>query len=493
MSPAPESQRAMLIRIAREAMIQGGMEPEFPAAAMDQLGKIAAAAAPASPLVRDLRSLPWCSIDNDDSRDLDQLTVAVPGANGGVAKILTAIADVNALVPRDSPLDRHARTNTTSVYTPGGNFPMLPLRLSTDLTSLNEGVDRLAVVIEVSATESGATPASDVYPAMVRNRAKLTYAGVGGWLAGESAIPAAVSAVQGLETNLRLQDALAQTLKGQRHEHGALELQTIEVHTQFVDDAVSGLAQDKPNRARDLIENVMIAANGAIARLLEARKFPILRRVVQSPERWQRIVDLALALGEHLPAVPDAKALNEFLVRRRMADPQRFPDLSLSVIKLMGRGEYAASFPGQAVTGHFGLAVQEYTHSTAPNRRYPDLITQRLVQAALAGAAVPYPPDELVALASECTHKQDVAQKVERRTRKSAAALLLAARIGETFDGVVTGASEKGTWVRIFDPPVEGRVDRGAKGLDVGDRVRVKLVHTDAERGFIDFSREGAP
>jgi len=388
-----------------------------------------------------------------------------------------------------SALDRHARTNTTSVYTPPRNFPMLPDRLSTDLTSLNPDVDRLAVVAEISVGDDGTCGESTVYRALVHNHAKLAYHAVGAWLEGSGPMPGAVAAVAGLADNLKLQDGVAQRLKAHRHDHGALELETMEVRAEFDGDTVSGLEAEKPNRAKNLIEDFMIAANGTIARFLEARRFPVLRRVVRSPERWQKIVTLASEFGEQLPGDPDAPALNAFLLKRRAADPLRFPDLSLTVIKLLGRGEYLASFPGQAVVGHFGLAVSEYTHSTAPNRRYPDLITQRLVRAALAGRQVPYRNDELDALATECTLKEDGAQKVERMVRKAAAACLLSNRIGQQFDGVVTGASPKGTWVRVFDPPVEGRVERGQEGLDVGDRVRVRLVRTVPERGFIDFVR----
>jgi exoribonuclease-2 len=368
---------------------------------------------------------------------------------------------------------------------------MLPDRLSTDLTSLVPAEDRLALVVETVVDDGGAGGASSVYPAVVRNHAKLAYPGVGAWLEGGGEMPVAVASVPGLADNLRLQDRVAQLLKARRHECGALELETIEVRTQFDGGAVSGLAAEKRNRARELIEDFMIAANGAIASFLQEHRFPILRRVVPSPERWPRIVEIARAHGEELPPTPDARALNDFLLKRRSADPLRFADLSLAVIKLLGRGEYAASFPDQEVTGHFGLAVSEYTHSTAPNRRYPDLVTQRLLKAALAGREPPYGPEALTALAAHCTRKEDDAQKVERLVQKAAAACLLGERIGQEFDGLVTGASPEGTWVRVFDPPVEGRVEQGREGLDVGDRVRVKLLRTDPERGFIDFARIG--
>jgi len=468
-------------------MIEYGLEPEFPPAALAEAGALPDGAG-GHGHARDLRALPWCSIDNDDSRDLDQLTVAEASIDG-CTTIRVAVADVSATVSPGTALDRHARANTTSVYTPPRIFPMLPERLSTDLTSLNPDVDRLAVVIEIAVGPDGVCGESTVYPALVHNHAKLAYHAVGAWLEGEGPLPAAVAAVSGLAENLKLQDGVAQRLKEHRHDHGALELETIEARAEFDGDRVSRLAAEAPNRARQLIEDFMIAANGIVARFLEARRFPVFRRVVRSPERWQRIVSLAADYGEQLPGAPDAPALNAFLLRRRAADPLRFPDLSLTIVKLLGRGEYAASFPGQTVVGHFGLAVSEYTHSTAPNRRYPDLVTQRLVHAALAQKKVPYGRDELNALAAECTEKEDGAQKVERRVRKAAAACLLSSRIGQQFDGVVTGASSKGTWVRVFDPPVEGRVERGEEGLDVGDEVRVRLVHTDPERGFIDFVR----
>ena len=389
MSHPAEQNRALLLRVARRAMLQYGLEPDFAPAALAEALAYGAPAPPWGPDARDLTGLPWCSIDNDDSRDLDQLTVAEPLPGGG-ARIRVAVADVSAAVTPGSALDGHAGRNTTSVYTPSQNFPMLPDRLSTDLTSLGQGSDRLAMVVELAVDAGGVTGATEAYRAVVRNQAKLAYPSVGAWLEGRGPLPPAAAAVPALAENLKLQDQVAQRLKAGRHEHGALELDTIEVHARFDGDQVSGLAADERNRAKDLIEDFMIAANGAIARYLEGRRFPIVRRVVRSPERWQRIRDIALEQGFQLPPEPDSKALNDFLVQRHAADPLRFPDLSLAVIKLLGRGEYVASFPGQDVTGHFGLAVSEYTHSTAPNRRYPDLVTQRLLKAALAGGEVPY-------------------------------------------------------------------------------------------------------
>lgn len=471
-------------------MLERGLLPDFSPEVRAQTAAIAPASAAPEPALRDLRRLLWASIDNDDSRDLDQLSVAEP-LRGGIVKILVAVADVDGIVKQGSPIDGHARANTTSVYTAAEIFPMLPEELSTDLTSLGEDRDRPAVVVEMSVAPDGAVHQFDVYRAAVRNRAKLAYDSVAAWLDGAAPAPPRVSAVAGMEEQLRIQDRVAQAMRTVRHHHGALALETIEPRAVFDGDAISDLRPEEKNRARELIEDFMIAANGAIARTLEARGFPSLRRVLRSPERWGRIVALAADLGEHLPPEPAAPALAGFLARRRRADPVRFPDLSLSVVKLLGKGEYVLELPGQAADGHFGLAVRDYTHSTAPNRRFPDLVTQRLLKAALAGLPVPYAGEELAALASHCTGQEDAAAKVERRVRKSAAALLLAPRVGERFDAIVTGASPKGTWVRIARPAVEGKVVRGFEGLDVGDQVRVELVHTDVECGFVDFERRG--
>ena len=437
---------------------------------------------------RDLRSLLWCSIDNDDSRDLDQLSVAEALPDGAV-KVMVAIADVDAVVPKGSPVDRHAETNTTSVYTPAVIFPMLPERFSTDLTSLNEHEDRLAVVIELTVAPDGSILQSDVYGALVRNQAKLAYNAVDAWLTGRGPLPPAAAAVRGMDAQLRMQDGVAQALDAVRHQRGALQFQTLEVRPTFDGDTLSDLYVETPNRAKSLIENLMVAANGVVARFLDARGFPSIRRVVRAPERWDRIVALASQTGDRLPPNPDAAALSAFLLKRRQADPLRFPDLSLTIIRLLGSGEYVVDPPGAEPPGHFGLAVKDYTHSTAPNRRYPDLVTQRLVKAALAGAAPPYSVADLEGLAAHCTRQEDAANKVERQVRKAAAAMVIAPRLGERFDAVVTGASGKGTWVRVLTPPVEGRLVRGEAGLDVGDEVRVQLSRVDVDRGFIDFVR----
>jgi len=486
MSPN-ESGKATLRRIAHAAMLARGLLPEPSRAALTQLDRLAQAPASDRAGIRDLRALPWASIDNDDSRDLDQLSVAEPLA-GGAVKILVAIADVDALVAKGSAIDDDARTNTTSVYTAGGIFPMLPEKLSTDLTSLNEAEERLAVVIEMAIGPDGAVTGSDVYRARVLNHAKLTYNAVAAWLEGDAPTPPKLAAVRGLEEQLRIQDKAARALRRVRHERGALSLDTGNVHAVYDGAALVNVVSDERNRAKELIEDFMIAANGVTARYLEGEGVASLRRVLRSPKNWPRIVQLAAEAGETLPPVADAAALDRFLASRRKADPERFPDLSLSVVKLLGSGEYEVEMPGESLAGHFGLAVKDYTHSTAPNRRYPDLITQRLLKATLAGRPSPYPREELGALALHCTLQEDNAAKVERQVAKSAAALLLSSRIGARFDGIVTGASEKGTWVRIAGPAAEGRIVRGFEGLRVGDRARVQLAHTDVARGFIDFT-----
>jgi ribonuclease R len=487
-APADRPHRAILRSIAHRVMLERGLVPDLPPAALAELDRIHGPATRTGDGTRDLRALPWCSIDNDDSRDLDQLTVA-EALPGGGTKVLVAIADVDAVVTKGTALDDHARQNTTSVYTAAEVFSMLPEKLSTDLTSLNPDCDRLAIVIEMVLGGDGSLVRSDLYEATVRNRAKLAYNGVAAWLEGTGPRPDGIGTVDGLAENLRLQDRVAQQLKALRHQHGALDLETIETRAVFDGDALTDLEADTGNRAKDIIEDFMIAANGVTARYLGARHLPSLRRVVRVPKRWDRIVELAAEQGSTLPKDADAKALNRFLVSAKAADPLRFPDLSLSVIKLLGAGEYVVELPGGDVAGHFGLAVKDYTHSTAPNRRFPDVITQRLLKAALAGRALPYANDELAALARHCTEAEDAAKKVERQVEKSAAAMVLEARIGEQFDAIITGASDKGTWVRLLRPPVEGRLESGGAGMDVGHRLRVRLVRTDVERGYIDFEK----
>ena len=467
-------------------MLDRGLQPDFSAAVEKQLAGITAPADDGS--LRDQRDLLWCSIDNDDSRDLDQLTVA-EDLGGGNVRVLVAVADVDAVVKKGTPIDDHARTNTTSVYTASTIFPMLPEKLSFDLTSLNESGDRVSIVIDMAVASDGSVTKGDVYRARVRNQAKLAYNATAAWLEGQGEMPAAIGKVKGLAENIKLQAKTADAMRELRHEHGALDLETIEAHAVFEGDKIVDLKHETKNEAKMLIEDFMIAANGVTARFLEGRHLPSLRRVVRSPERWDRIVAIAEEVGEHLPPDPDSKALEEFLSRRRKADPTRFPDLSLTIVKAMGAGEYVLEKPGETPIGHFGLAVRDYSHSTAPNRRFPDLITHRLLKAALATQPQPYSDDELNNLATHCTQAEDAANKVERQVRKSAAACLLQDKIGQRFDGIVTGASDKGTWVRIFHPPVEGKLVHGHENLDIGHKVSVKLIDVNIEKGFIDFVR----
>jgi ribonuclease R len=484
-APMNRKHEPLLVEIAHQAMIDKGLAPDFNKDVRKQLAGIRGPARIEG--IRDLRHYGWCSIDNDDSRDLDQLTWAEE--SDGQTRIFIAVADVDALVKKDTPIDRHARHNTTSVYTAAKIFPMLPEELSTDFTSLNENEDRVALVIEMTVDENGHITSEDVYQAFVHNHAKLAYDRVAAWLDGEQDEPEKLARFEGLAASLRMQDRAADRMRDLRHENGALDLETIEARPVLRDGVVVELKQSKRNNARLLIEDFMIAANGTTARFLAKHRFPSIRRVVRSPERWDRIERIAEERGDRLPPEPDPRALEEFLRRQKKQDPVRFPDLSLSIVKAMGAGEYVVEEAGDRSLGHFGLAVKDYTHSTAPNRRYPDLITHRLVKAALAGEASPYTVDELAELAAHCTKQEDAANKVERQVRKSAAAVMLESRVGDTFDGIVNGASSKGTWVRIFNPPIEGKVVRGAEGLDIGDRAKVKLLEVDVDRGFIDFAR----
>ena len=463
-----------------------GLEPAFPAAVEQQLSSITGPGRDADSRIRALTALPWCSIDNDDSLDLDQLT-ACEMLGGGAVKIFVAVADVDALVKKGSAIDEHARINSTSVYTSAKVFPMLPERLSTDLTSLNPDQNRLALVTEMIVAADASIEKATVYRATVRNKAKLAYDAVAAWIDGEGALPEAARAVPGMDLQLRTQDEVAQRLRARRHAEGSLELETFQPRAVFEGERVVDIRQQVQNRARQLIEELMIATNEHAARFLASGGGASLRRVVRSPERWLRIAEVARKFGESLPKEPDSRALAAFLTRRHKADAVRFPDLSLVIVKLMGSGEYVVEHPGGAPIGHFGLAMRDYTHSTAPNRRFPDLITSRMLKGLLAGDPPPYNPAELEALAQHCTQQEDAAQKVERRVRKSEAALLLESHVGQQFDALVTGRSVSDTWVRIFTPPVEGKLVARVPELEVGQRIRVKLAATNVERGFIDF------
>jgi len=475
--------------IAKEVMQQHGFQPDFPPQVPQQLADLRAHPPQIAPTgdIRDLRNLLWSSIDNDTSRDLDQIEVAAPASNGDV-KVMVGIADVDSFVPKQTPIDLHAARETTTVYAGVRNFPMLPEELSTGKTSLLENQDCLSVVVEFTVDSTGIVSSPSVYRAVVRNKAQLQYNSLGAWLEGKAPAPPKVAASSDLQAQLKLQDDVAQKLKNQRFQHGALSLQTDELQPLLLNDQVIDVVNAQKNHATELIEDFMVAANGVVARLLE--KVSSLRRIVRTPERWDRIVQLAATrANEKLPAEPDSKALNEFLLRRRAADPDHFADVSLAVIKLIGPGEYVLERAGEVAPGHFGLAVQDYTHSTAPNRRFVDVVTQRLLKALLAGQKNPYSDAELTAIAANCTLKENAAKKVERDMSKRLAAVALQNRIGEVFDAMVTGASEKGTFVRVLQPRVEGLLVQNPQGLDVGDRLRVKLVRTDVQRGFIDFAR----
>ena len=437
--------------------------------------------------IQDQTDLLWCSIDNDDSKDLDQLTVCKPLKDGTLV-VMVAIADVDSLVPRNSPIDQHAKDNTTSVYTSARVFPMLPNELSTDLTSLNFDMPRLAMVCEMHFDAAVNELGFSIYRSKVLNHAKLAYDAVSDWLENKGPLPEAASRVKNMDQQLIDQDKWAQKLRSLRHAKGALEFQSIQPRALFKNDLIHELQEQPHNRARQLIEEFMIAANGCIARFLTSKGYASIRRVVRSPEKWQRIVKVAAQFGEHLPSAPDSTALERFLAKRHQADPVTFPDLSLVIVKLMGSGEYVLERPNdKSNIGHFGLAVLHYAHSTAPNRRYPDLITQRILKAALKGVNSPYSNAELDVLALHCTTQEDASKKVERQLRKSEAALLLQSHIGQNFKGVISGVNEAGYWVRIFTPPAEGKLVGLSDHLELGHLVNVKLVHTNVERGYIDF------
>ena len=472
---------------AKEIMMQHGFAPDFAPEVSAQLaGLKQQKPASANTDMRDLRNLLWSSIDNDTSRDLDQIEVAASAPNGDV-KVMVAIADVDAFVSKQTPIDQHAARETTTVYTGIRNFPMLPEELCTGASSLLENQDCLSIVIEFVVDSTGNLKSQAVYRALVSNKAQLQYNSVGAWLEGKGAPPAKIAASTDLQAQLKLQSEVAQRLKQQRVQRGALNLQTDEVHPLVLNDKVVDVVKQQKNRATDLIEDFMVAANGVVARFLE--NVSSLRRIVRTPQRWDRIVQLAATKGEKLPAQPDSKALNDFLLHRKAVDPDRFADLSLAVIKLIGPGEYVVEHPGDVISGHFGLAVQDYTHSTAPNRRFADIVTHRLIKAMLAGQKNPYSDAELTAIAANCTQKEDAARKVEREMSKRLAAVAMQNHIGDVFEAIVTGVTDHGTFVRVLQPHIEGLLAQGQQGLDVGDKLRAKLIRTDPRKGYIDFAR----
>ena len=470
---------------ARQEMIRDGFEPEFPPDAARQ-ALVPAVSVSNTTAIRALRDLLWSSIDNRESRDLDQIEVAEKLPNGSI-RLLVAISDVDAFVSKGSTIDLHAAHNCCSVYTGVAVFPLLPEELSTDKTSLLQDQERDAIVIEMQIDTEGNVSDPAIYRAHTRNYAQLAYEDAGEWLDGEGGLPDRISRVPGMEAQINLQNEAAVRLLGRRVRDGALEFETVEARPVMEDGRITDLKVLKKNPARLMIENFMISANTTMARYLEERSIPSIQRVVRAPQRWPRIVEIAARYGVVLPAEPNSPALSKFLASRRIADPERFPDLSLSIVKLMGPGEYVVVKSAVDHVGHFGLAAYSYTHSTAPNRRYADLIVQRSLKAVLAGSPPPYSELELEEIAVRCTERENAARKVERFMRKAVAAVWMHERIGEVFEAIVTGATVKGTYVRVLKPPVEGRVVRGEEGLDVGDHTRVRLIHTDPERGFIDF------
>lgn len=480
-----------LSSIAWHAMEKYGFEPGFPEPVVREVGALSEREFPdGQGDIRDLRSLLWSSIDNDDSLDLDQLEYCERRENGEI-HVRVAIADVDLYVKRQTPADRHAAHNGTSVYTGIVTFPLFPDRLSRGITSLLPGQDRMAVIIEYAVLPDGDFRPGEVYRALVNNKAKLVYEEIGDWFEGVTPVPQVVQNVPGLEAQLRLQLEASMRLKRYRMEQGALELDTLEPKVVVEEGRVCRLVAPKKNPAGHLIEDFMIAANGTMVARLEKAGIPMVQRVVRVPKHWGGIVETAAMYHETLPPEPDAKALSEFLVRRKKADPERFPDLSLTIVKLLGRGEYLTLEPGQAPFGHFGLAVTHYTHSTAPNRRFVDLIIQRLLKSVLNGDPSPYTSEELTELSSWLTDREQGANRVERFMRKAGAAVLLKDSIGQSFDAIVTGAMEHGTYVRLLTPPAEGKIVRGEHGLRVGQEIRVRLLRTDPYKAFIDFERVG--
>jgi exoribonuclease-2 len=476
---------------ARQVMLEAGFKPDFSPAVVQEVAALQRAGPEnAGAQAQDLRALLWSSIDNDASRDLDQVEF-VEKLPDGTLRLLVGIADVDSSVPKGSATDSHAASETTSVYTGVVTYPMLPGELSTDLTSLVADQDRGSIIIELRIQDSGEVSCHDVYPGLIHNRAKLAYSSTGAWLEGRGPIPPPVAATAGMEAQIRLQQDTSEKLRGLRKQQGSLTFSSAEATPVMENDQVKDLAVNRHNVAEDIIESFMVAANVAMAEFLKEKGSLSIRRVVRTPKRWDGIQNIAAKFGVKLPAEPDPRALSEFLDQRKAADPEHFPDLSLSIVKLLGPGEYIVEAPGTEHEGHFGLAVHDYTHSTAPNRRYADLVTQRLLKATSTGGAAPYSEAELSAIAAHCTEREDAARKVERLMQKVIAAGLLRSRIGEVFDGIVTGASPKGTYVRLLKFPAEGRVIQGAQGIDVGDKVQVRLSSVDVAKGFIDFERTG--
>ncbi len=478
-----------LENIARRLMRENHFVVENPPAVEKELREIEAEKLMFEADAIDLRSLLWSSIDNESSRDLDQIEYAEKLSNGDI-KMLVGIADVDHLAPRDSAIDKFAAQNTITVYTEGEIFPMLPAELSTDATSLLPDIDRLAMVVEMIIGENGDVSETKIYRAATRNRAKLTYEKVGAWLDENADAPEAFTEIEGLREQILLQKEAAQRLYKFRRDKGALEFETVESEAVKEDDKIVDLRSVFSNSAQMIIENLMIAANVETAEFLESKNLPSIRRVVKTPARWNGIREIARKFGADLPETPDSRSLSEFLEQRKAADALHFPDLSLSIIKLLGAGEYVVQTSDEETEGHFGLAVRDYAHSTAPNRRYPDLIVQRLLKSATRNEPSPYSVDELKNIAAKCNERESAARKIERQMRKTVAANVMQNRIGQKFEAIVTGITPSGTFARILRPPVDGRIVRGEENLEVGKQIIVRVIDTDVEKGFIDFARE---
>ena len=479
---------AKLDERARQAMRDNGFVAVFPQEVLDQVKALKEnRQTQTNGSIQDFRNLLWSSIDNESSRDLDQIEYAEQLDNGDM-RILVGIADVDALVPKDSPIDKFAAQNTVTVYTESEIFAMLPEDLSTGLTSLNENQDRLAIIVELVVKENGDVPGNNVYRGLVRNHAKLAYESVGAWLDENAPMPEKIANSPDLKAQILLQQKAADRLHEFRKAKGALEFESIESSAVVVNGQIRDIKSVEPNSARKIIENFMVAANVEMAEFLDNHNSLSLRRVVKTPERWDRIREVAADLGEDLPEQPDAQALAGFLDKRRAADPEHFPDLSLSIVKLIGAGEYVVQRPGEDGNGHFGLGVRDYAHSTAPNRRYPDIVVQRLVKAAIDGETAPYSEDELNAIAEQCNEQERAARKVERKMRKIVAATVMQNRVGQDFEAIVTGKTASGTFARILRPPVDGRIVKGEEDVRVGQKIEVKLLSADPRNGFIDFA-----
>lgn len=477
-----------LTEIAKNAMKERDLFPEF---SKDVLNEVESIEKNEKGIdftnTKDLQDKFWISIDNDDSLDLDQLTYTE--TIDGKDVIFVAIADVDSLVKKGSFVDNHGKHNTTSVYTPSINFPMLPNKLSTNLTSLNPNVKRESIVVEMEVLKDGQCLTRGIYPALVVNHAKLAYPSVTAKLEGTGALPSPFNDNEKVIEQIQKHHLLSKKLILTREKEGTLNFADMEVKAVMKGGIPVDLIPKKRGAADLIIENFMIAANIAVTKFLTKNHLTTIRRVVKTPKRWDKIVEVARERGASLPLTPNNKALQVFLEESKINDPSRFPDLSLTIIKLIGRGEYMAILPDEKSPGHFDLALSHYAHTTAPNRRFPDLIMQRILKSHFLKTAPPYTNKELIDLAEHCTRKEDDATKVERRVQKSAAAIVLSTQIGKTFSGFVTGAADKGTWARISNPPIEGKIVKNSKGLDVGDKVRVRLISVDIENGFIDFER----